>query len=210
MRNTIFINNFLDKVKEITINVSIQRINDAIELLFDAWKNGKKVFIIGNGGSAATASHFACDLSKWTCVNGAKRFRVISLSDNVALITALANDEGLDSIFVEQLKAWVEPGDILVSISVHGGSGQGNAGPWSQNIVQAMKFAKEKGAKLLGLCGFDGGLMKTICDVCIIVPNSDPVIGIPLIEGYHVIIHHLICVALMAKITETISINSMQ
>jgi D-sedoheptulose 7-phosphate isomerase len=203
VNNANFINTFLSKVLAITNTIAIQEIDDAIELLFDAWKRGNKIFIIGNGGSASTASHFVCDLSKWTCVEGARRLKVLSFSDNVALITALANDEGLNTIYIEQLKAWIEPQDVLISISVHGGVGKGNAGPWSQNIVRAMKFSKKKGVKLLGLCGFDGGVMKQICDVSIIVPDSDPLIGIPLVEGYHLLIQHLICAALRQKIENT-------
>ena len=196
----LFIDNFLDSVKAVARDISRNEIENAIELLFDGWKKQSKIFIIGMGGSSSTASHFACDLSKWTIVKDARRFRVFSCADNMSLVTGYANDNGLSSIFVEQLKAWLEPGDILIGVSVHGGSGEGDAGPWSQNIVQAMKFAKENGAKLLGICGFDGGAMKKMCDVSVIVPNSDPVIGIPLVEGYHVLVNHLICAALREKI----------
>ena len=195
-----FINNFLDSVKEVTQNISVTEIEEGINLLFDAWQRKSKIFIIGMGGSASTASHFACDLSKWTIVEGAQRLRVLSCTDNMSLVTGYANDEGLGSIFIEQLKAWIEPRDVLIGVSVHGGAGEGNAGPWSQNIVQAMKFAKDSQAKLLGICGFDGGAMKKMCDVSIIVPNTDPIIGIPLVEGYHVLLFHLICASLREKI----------
>lgn len=199
-----FIIDFLDSVGKATRDISVDEIQNAINLLYEGWKRQAKIFIIGMGGSASTASHFACDLSKWTIIEGAMRFRVMACTDNAALITGYANDEGLHSIFVEQIKAWIEPGDILVGVSVHGGAGEGNAGAWSQNIVGAMKYAKEQGAKLLGITGFDGGAMKRMCDVSIIVPNSDPVIGIPLVEGYHVLVLHLMCAALRAKLQRAV------
>ena len=202
--DTLFITNFLRSIGEVTQRISVSDIQKAIDLLFEAWERQSKVFIIGMGGSSSTASHFACDLSKWTIVEGAKRFRVLSCADNMSLVTGYANDTGLSSIFVEQLKAWLEPQDILVGVSVHGGSGEGNAGPWSQNIVAAMKYAKDNQAKLLGITGFDGGAMKKMCDVSVIVPNSDPVIGIPLVEGYHVLLLHLMCATLREKITRRV------
>ena len=90
--------NYLDSVKKVAFDISVEEIEKAIELLFEAWKRQSKVFIIGMGGSASTASHFACDLSKWTIVEGTRRFKVFSCTDNMPLVTGYANDEGLEAI----------------------------------------------------------------------------------------------------------------
>lgn len=196
----LFIENFLKCTADAARDISVDPIEGAIDLLFDAWEKRSKIIIIGNGGSAATASHFACDLNQ-SIVGEAPRFRVISFADNVSLITGYANDNGLGSIFVEQMKAWIEPGDVLVAISVHGRTGDGKTGgSCSPNIVQAVRYAKSRGARLLGFCGFDDGAMKKMCDVSIIVPHSHSVIGMPLAEGFHALIHHLLSAALREKI----------
>ena len=123
-----FVSSFLTEFADVARRISEDDINKTIELLFEAWKQGSKIFIIGNGGSASTATHFACDLAKTTAVEGKKRFKVISLTDNVPLLTALTNDDGFASIFVEQLKNLLEKDDVLIAISVHGGSGQESSG----------------------------------------------------------------------------------
>ena len=191
-----FIGHCLDQVKKSIEGISVREIKDAIGLLLEVRKAGGKVFIMGNGGSASTASHFACDLAKWPNVGDSPRFKVMSLSDNLPLITGLINDCGFSSIFVEQLKAWLEPRDRLVGISVHGGVGEGDAGPWSPNFLEALKLAKARGASILGISGYDGGALKRMADVCILVPVGDSQIGIPLVEGLHVVLHHLICATL--------------
>ncbi len=192
----LFIEHFLDQVKRSVEGISVEEIRSAVELLLEVRGAGGKVFIMGNGGSASTASHFACDLAKWPNVGNAPRFKVMSLTDNLPLITGLINDCGFKSVFSEQLRAWLGPGDLLIGISVHGGVGEGDAGPWSPNFSEALRLAKERGAKILGISGFDGGLLREMADVCILVPVGDPEIGIPLVEGLHVVLHHLICATL--------------
>src|SRR5207247_7073246 len=114
-----------------------------VELLLDAWRARATVYAIGNGGSASTASHFVCDLAKVTIVPGKPRFRAIAVVDNVPLNSAWTNDSGFGSVFAEQLEPWLTRGDELVAFSVHGGAGSGDAGPWSQNLVKAVKLARE-------------------------------------------------------------------
>lgn len=194
-----FVSSFLTEFADVARRISEDDINKTIELLFEAWKQGSKIFIIGNGGSASTATHFACDLAKTTAVEGKKRFKVISLTDNVPLLTALTNDNGFASIFVEQLKNLLEKDDVLIAISVHGGSGQDKAGLWSQNLLAAIQYAKDNHARTIGMAGFDGGAFKTMTDVCIVVPANST----PYVESWHATLEHLICSSLKERIQNT-------
>jgi D-sedoheptulose 7-phosphate isomerase len=194
-----FVSSFLTEFADVARRISEDDINKTIELLFEAWKQGSKIFIIGNGGSASTATHFACDLAKTTAVEGKKRFKVISLTDNVPLLTALTNDDGFASIFVEQLKNLLERDDVLIAISVHGGSGQDKAGLWSQNLLAAIQYAKDNHARTIGMAGFDGGAFKTMTDVCIVVPANST----PYVESWHATLEHLICSSLKERIQNT-------
>jgi D-sedoheptulose 7-phosphate isomerase len=194
-----FVSNFLSEFADVAKRLSEDDIGKAIDLLFDAWKKGSKIFIIGNGGSASTATHFACDLAKTTAVKGKKRFKVISLTDSVPLLTALTNDDGFASIFIEQLKNLLEKGDVLIALSVHGGSGQDKAGLWSQNLLAAIQYAKDTHARTIGIAGFDGGAFKTMTDVCIVVPANST----PYVESWHATLEHLICSCLRERIHNT-------
>ena len=196
MENEAQIEQYFEEIKEICDNISREDIDKAIELLFDAWKNGNKVFFCGNGGSAGTANHFMCDLFKVTVVEGKKRFKAHCLNDNVPLMTALINDEGWDNLYIEQLKNLFDKGDILITLSVHGGSGRDKAGAWSQNLLKAMDFVNKNGGKTIGFAGFDGGAMKEIADVCIVVPFE----ATPHVEAFHVVLQHLIAFRLKEKI----------
>lgn len=196
MENKEFIRNYLSEMKNVIEDISVGDLDKVVELLLDAWKERNQVFICGNGGSASTATHFACDLSKTTIVEGKKRFRAYCLNDNVPLMTALINDEGFDNLFYEQLKSRFQQGDVLICISVHGGAGKDKAALWSQNLLKAMKYAKDMGGKTIGFSGFDGGPMKEIADACIVVPINST----PQVESFHLALEHLICSCLREKI----------
>ena len=196
MQNKDFILHYFSEMKEVISNISTDDIDKVIELLFDAWKGENQVFTCGNGGSASTASHFTCDLAKGTIVGNKKRFKAYCLNDNVPLMSALINDEGFDNLFYEQLKGRFKRGDILVCISVHGGAGRDKAETWSQNLLKAMRYAKDKGGKTIGLSGFDGGPMKEMADACVVVPINST----PQVESFHLAIEHLICAWLKQKI----------
>jgi D-sedoheptulose 7-phosphate isomerase len=196
------IEGYAERLVQALNGISQKEIGRAVDLLYEAWQRNATVFLVGNGGSASTASHFACDLAKLTIVKGQKRFRVMGLTDNVPLVSAWTNDDGFGSIFAEQMEPWFREGDVLIGISVHGGSGSGNAGAWSQNLGRAVRLAKERGGKVLGLSGFGGGVLGEISDVCLTVPVDSEPLGTPLVESIHVALHHMICVALQLRLSE--------
>jgi len=200
MNNKEFIETYLKETAEIAKSISHEEIEKFIEILFETWKNGKKVITMGNGGSASTASHFAGDLSK-TVINPSsekeivkhkKGFKAICLNDNAALLTAWINDCGWEKVYSGALNTILEEGDVILLVSVHGGSG------WSGNIVEAMKTAKKKNCKILGLAGFDGGKMKEMADACVVVPKDST----PHVEGFHGVLQHMIIERLLQLITE--------
>lgn len=196
MKNQNFISKYFEEMHEIINKMPVENINKVIEILFNTWKNGNKVFIMGNGGSASTATHFTCDLSKVTIVGNKKRFKVIGLNDNIPLVSALTNDDGWSEIYVEQLKNHFEKNDVVIAFSVHGGSGKDKAGAWSQNLLKALQYAKDNGGTAIGFSGFDGGAMKELADVCVVVPFNST----PHVESFHLVLEHLITFCLLEKI----------
>ena len=129
---------------------------------------------------------------------GKPRFKVLALTDNMPLFSALMNDEGSASVYAQQLEPFVASGDVLILINVHGGSGAGNAGSWSQNLLRALQVARDKGARVLGLSGFDGGALGEMADVCITVPVDST----PQVESFHLALEHLLCDCLRQKIAD--------
>ena len=196
------IDTYLEALQGLGETLPRQDIYRVVDILFDAWQAGNAVYTMGNGGSASTASHFACDLAKCTIVPGRKRLRATAVVDNVPLVSAWTNDSGFGSIFAQQLEPWLEEGDVVIELSVHGGSGDGDAGPWSQNLMQVARLAKERGARIIGFSGFGGGALKEMADVCLVVPADEEPLGTPLVESYHVALHHLVCIALRLRIAE--------
>ena len=194
-----YIENYLTETRKITETVSILDIEAAIDILFEAWRNGNRVFTCGNGGSASTATHFVCDLAKTVASPGKLGLKAECLNDNIPLMLALVNDNGFDSLYVEQLETKFEKGDVLICISVHGGAGKDKAELWSQNLLKALKYVSDNGGKTIGLSGFDGGPMKDVADACIVVPVDST----PLVESFHLVLEHLICSRLRTKIEES-------
>ncbi len=188
---------YLREVSDIAEKLDRKAIDAAINILYSAWKSENQVFAIGNGGSASTSTHFACDLNKWVSDNAEKKFRAFALVDNVPLVSALTNDNGWGDVYSEQLRNFFRKGDVLVAISVHGGSGSDKAGPWSQNLLKAVKYAKDNGGKVVGLAGFDGGVLRTAADACVVVPAEST----PHVEGMHLVLTHLMCEQLKEMIS---------
>ena len=180
---------YLEEVLEISRKLDRNSIDRAIAILHDAWKSDNQVFVFGNGGSASTATHFACDLNKWVSDKAERKFRAFALVDNIPLVSALTNDNGWGDVYYEQLRNFFRKGDVVVAISVHGGSGSDKAGPWSQNLLKAVKYAMDNGGKVVGLSGFDGGVLKQVSDACVVVPADST----PHVEGMHLVLTHLMC-----------------
>ena len=196
MNNREYIETYFAEMKSIIDDISREDVEKIIEMLLEAWRKGNRVFICGNGGSASTATHFACDLAKTASVEGKKRFKAIGLNDNIPLMSAIINDNGFDNLFSEQLLNQFQKGDILICLSVHGGAGKDKAGLWSQNLLKAMRLAKELGGKTIGFSGFDGGPMKEMADACIVVPFEST----PHVESFHLALEHLITSCLKENI----------
>jgi D-sedoheptulose 7-phosphate isomerase len=195
-----FVDEYLTECESVARRVSKEDIEKVMALLYQSWKDGKQIFVAGNGGSASTATHFTCDLAKFTAVEGKDRFKVHCLNDDAPLISALTNDLGWDSVYYEQLRNLMNKGDVLVAISVHGGSGADKAGVWSQNLLKAAKFVQDNGGKVIGLAGFDGGALRQIADACIVAPVDST----PQVEGFHSVLTHLLCAGLRDLIMESV------
>lgn len=198
-----YIDNFLQPIIKICQTISQQDIDLIIEHLFNAWWNQNNIFIIGNGGSAGAALHFTADLNNCTVkIDGTHPVHAMSLVDNMIRYSALVNDQGWENVYIEQLKNYFKPGDIVFAVSNHGGTGKDMAGVWSQNLVKALKYAQSNGGKALALTGFDGGVMKEFCDAFIVIPIHST----PHVEGFYGIIHHLITEELTEKIQKAAEI----
>ncbi len=159
--------------------ISMPHLESVLRLLEDGYHHGHRIFIMGNGGSAATASHFALDLAKNTIMPGAPRLKAISLTDHVPLITAWSNDTAYEHIFAEQLANMIEPGDVVVGISASGNS---------PNVINAMKLTKQYKASSVGLLGAKGGKLKDIVDAYVLAPGQN----IEQEEDAHMILSHVI------------------
>jgi D-sedoheptulose 7-phosphate isomerase len=160
-------------------SISQPHLHDIVQILEETYLQGHRIFIMGNGGSAATASHFALDLAKNTITEGAPRVKALSLTDHVPLITAWSNDKAYEHIFAEQLINLIEPGDAVIGISASGNS---------LNIINALHVARESQAKTIALLGAHGGRIKHMVDAYVLAPGQN----IEQEEDAHLILAHII------------------
>ena len=173
------INGYADTIGAVLRGLDPGQFQAMIQILAEAYQADRQVFIAGNGGSAGTANHFVCDLGKNAVYGeGRRRFRILSVCDNIEKITALGNDIAFEEIFRFQLGNLMRSGDVLVVISASGNS---------PNIVRACEYAKELNATIIALTGFDGGKVKSLADVCLIVPLT----SYEQIEDVHMAILHM-------------------
>lgn len=169
---------YLGETRGVMARLDADLIDRISEQIWQAYEQERTVYLFGNGGSAALASHLACDLAKGTAANGRRRMRAVSLNDNLALLTALANDLEYDEIFAEQLHH-IEPGDVALAISSSGNS---------PNVVRGLEVAQQAGATTVAITGFKGGRVKSLCDMCLVVPSDN----VQYIEDSHLSVMHAI------------------
>lgn len=158
--------------------LDVDEIAAAVQAIVDAYERGATIYVFGNGGSAATASHFVCDFNKGICENLDKKFNLICLSDNTPMITAIANDISYDEIFRFQLRGKLKASDLIIAIS-----GSGN----SPNVIHAVEYAKEVGATVVGLTGYSGGKLRQLADYHMHVDVND----IKIAEDIHMMFDHM-------------------
>jgi D-sedoheptulose 7-phosphate isomerase len=170
---------YLDHIN-IVERLPLGQVEQVVDALREARINGSQIFTFGNGGSAATASHFVCDLAKNTRKEGIPPFRVYGLSDNLSILTAYGNDEGYENVFAQQLINLIRPGDVVVAFSCSGNS---------PNVIRAIEAAKMYSAKTIGFTGFDGGKLGKMVDINVCIPST----SFEQIEDIHLMLEHIIC-----------------
>jgi D-sedoheptulose 7-phosphate isomerase len=186
---------YFEQLAALIPHLPFREIEAIAAALLKAQAEERTVFVFGNGGSAASASHMMCDLNKGTIEAAqGRRFKVMSLTDNVPLLTAWANDSTYDRVFSEQLKNFVRRGDVAFAISASGSS---------PNVLLALQTARARGARTLGVTGYRGGKMKLLCDICAVVPSDQ----VPMIEDMHHAILHSIFTVVEARLRDTLPIR---
>ncbi len=170
---------YFTELEQMMQSISLPHLEGILQLLEEAYCNGHRIFIMGNGGSAATASHLALDLAKNTITSGAPRLKAISLTDHVPLITAWSNDSAYEHVFAEQLANMIEPGDVAIGISTSGNS---------LNVINALHLTKQRGGVTIGLLGAEGGKIKEIVDAYVLAPGQN----VEQEEDAHMILAHII------------------
>ena len=174
---------YFGEMKAVLDRIDREPIHAAIDILHQARMNGKQVFIMGNGGSASTASHMVCDLAKNTRHSDWPHYKVIGMADNMAILSAYGNDDGYDNVFRLQLANLLNPGDVVVAISTSGNS---------PNVLRAVELANERGATVIGMTGFGAGKLGPMVDIHLHVPSD----CIEQVEDIHLMLEHLITKAL--------------
>jgi D-sedoheptulose 7-phosphate isomerase len=181
---------YLLAVQEVLARLDHAIVDRMVDVIWRGYEKGRTLYLFGNGGSAALASHFACDIGKGTIAGKRRRLKTVALTDNVALITAWANDKAYDAIFAEQLESLAEKGDIALAIS-----GSGN----SPNVIRGLEAARRLGMETLVLTGFEGGRAKALADLCLVVPSD----SMQLIEDAHLCATHAIFLAIRQRMMQT-------
>lgn len=181
------IKGYLDDLVSLINAVDTNAIDHVVEVLFNAWKKGNRVLLMGNGGSSSTASHIVADLQKNIQIESGKALKTICLTDSTPLITAWSNDSHYENVFAPQVECWAEPGDVVIGVS-----GSGN----SMNVINGIAAGNKSGAYTIGLAGYKGGKLKDTAQYCIVVESDN----MQRIEDIHIILLHAIYLGLIGKI----------
>lgn len=184
------INNYLNRLQECIDSLDREEIDTFVKLMLKTRDSGNMIYIMGNGGSAATASHFCCDFNKGMSYQQDKKFKMMCLNDNVATMLAYANDVSYENVFVEQLKNFLKPGDLVIGIS-----GSGN----SKNVLRAIEYANSNGGVTLGFTGYSGGLLKQISKYSVNANIDD----MQITEDIHMMLCHMMYNLLMTQKVES-------
>lgn len=169
---------YFEREQKVINNLNFEEITDAVQAIKEAYEREATIYVFGNGGSAATASHFVCDFNKGICEKLDKKFNLICLSDNTPIVTAIANDISYDDVFYFQLKNKLKPDDLILAIS-----GSGN----SKNVIKAVEYAKKVGTKIIGLTGYSGGKLYELADFHMHVAVDD----MQITEDVHMAFDHM-------------------
>ncbi|MBU0762100.1 MAG: SIS domain-containing protein [Candidatus Altiarchaeota archaeon] len=184
-----FANTYLKELKELFERLDLDPFEKIVKMILKAYDERKNIFVMGNGGSGSTASHFACDINKGCCFDLEKKFKMICLNDSLPTLLALSNDASFDLVFVEQMKNFFNKGDLVIGIS-----GSGN----SQNVLNAIDYAKKNGGITMGLSGFSGGKLSQMVDIPFVAAIDD----MQKVEDIHMIVVHMIMQAVHITLHE--------
>jgi len=179
---------YINGLKDVLDDFPHDQFDCLVDAMLGAYHNEKHIFVMGNGGSASTASHWACDINKGCGLGIDKKFKMICLNDSISTMLAYANDLSYEDIFIEQLKNFFVPGDVVIGIS-----GSGN----SENVLKAIEYANKNGGTTVGLCGFSGGKLYQIVNIPILAKVDD----MQKIEDIHMIVAHISMQRIMQKIS---------
>lgn len=181
---------YIEDLKTVLDAFPHHQFNLLIEVMLEAYDKGKRIFTMGNGGSASTASHWVCDINKGCSLNREKKFMMMSLNDSISTMLAYANDLSYEDVFVEQLKNFFVPGDVVIGIS-----GSGN----SQNVLKAVEFANANNGTTVGLCGFSGGKLYQMVHIPILISVDD----MQQVEDIHMIVAHMSMQSLLEQLSDS-------
>lgn len=180
---------YIEALKEILDNFSHEQFERFIDAMLTAYHKEKQIFVMGNGGSASTASHWVCDINKGCSLGKEKKFKMMCLNDSISTLLAYANDLSYEDVFVEQLKNFFTPGDLVIGIS-----GSGN----SENVLRAIHYANDNQGTTIGLCGYSGGKLFQMVDIPILAQVDD----MQKVEDIHMIVAHMSMQRIIQKISE--------